>query len=132
MGERLGSIVEQMEIRPDDRVLETRCGHGVAATFLRERGESGDLTAVDRSPTMIVGASRRTAEPVEVGKAEFIVAAQEDLDVGDRRFDKIFAVRVGRSYRDPDRARRLVEPSLAPGGQDRAFFDPSSSRKAAR
>jgi ubiquinone/menaquinone biosynthesis C-methylase UbiE len=132
MGERLGSIVEQMEMRPDDRVLETGCGHGVAAKFLRECGESGDLTVVDRSPTMIEAASRRTAEPVEAGNAEFIVEAPEDLDVGDRRFDKIFAVRVGLSYRDPHRARRLFEPSLAPGGKVRAFFHPSSSTKAAR
>jgi ubiquinone/menaquinone biosynthesis C-methylase UbiE len=37
-----------MEIRPHDRVLEFGCGHGVAATFVCERLESGHLTAADR------------------------------------------------------------------------------------
>ena len=56
-------------------------------------------------------------------KTEFIVATLEDLDLGDRRFDKIFAVRVGLFHRDPDRARGLVEKWLAPGGQVFSFFD---------
>jgi hypothetical protein len=48
MSDRLRAIVEQMEVRPDDRVLEFGCGHGVAATFVCERLESGHLTAADR------------------------------------------------------------------------------------
>jgi cyclopropane fatty-acyl-phospholipid synthase-like methyltransferase len=47
-GRRLRSIVEQVEIRPGDRVLEIGCGRGVAATFGCERLESGRLTAADR------------------------------------------------------------------------------------
>src|ERR671922_204758 len=61
---------------------------------------------------------------------EFLVARLEDLDLGDRRFDKVFAVRVGLFHRDPDRARGLVEPWLAPGGEVFAFFDPPSRRSA--
>jgi ubiquinone/menaquinone biosynthesis C-methylase UbiE len=124
VSERLRSIVDQLEIRPDDRVLEIGCGHGVAATFVCERLESGRLTAVDRSPKMIEAAARRNAEYVDAGKAEFLVAALEDLDLGDRVFDKIFAVRVGLFHRDPDRAHGLAEPWLAPGGTVFAFFDP--------
>jgi hypothetical protein len=64
-------------------------------------------------------------------KAEFLVATLEDLDLGDRRFDKIFAVRVGLFHRDPDRARSIVERWLAPGGAVFAFFDPPSGGSAA-
>jgi ubiquinone/menaquinone biosynthesis C-methylase UbiE len=124
VSERLRSIVEQLDIRPDDRVLEIGCGHGVAATFVCERLDGGRLTAVDRSPKMIEAASRRNAEFVEAGKAEFLVASLEDLDLGDRRFDKVFAVRVGLFHRDPDRAHAIVERWLAPGGSVSAFFDP--------
>ena len=124
MSERLRSIVDQLEIRPDDRVLEIGCGHGVAATFVCERLEGGRLTAVDRSPKMIEAAARRNVKYVEAGKAEFLVAALEDLDLGDRLFDKIFAVRVGLFHRDPDRAHGLAERWLAPGGTISAFFDP--------
>jgi ubiquinone/menaquinone biosynthesis C-methylase UbiE len=123
VSERLRSIVASLEIQPNDRVLEIGCGHGVAATLVCERLDGGFLTAVDRSAKMIEAASRRNAEHVAAGRAEFLVAALEDLDLGERRFDKVFAVRVGLFHRDPERARSLVEPWLAPGGEVRAFFD---------
>jgi hypothetical protein len=40
---------------------------------------------------MIDAAARRNAAYVEAGKAEFLVADLEDMDLGERRFDKIFA-----------------------------------------
>ena len=129
MSERLAAIVEQLALRPDDRVLEIGCGHGVAATLVCERLEKGRLTAVDRSPKMIEAAATRNTRIVEAGKAEFLVARLEDLDLGHRRFDVIFAVRVGLFHREPERARALVEPWLAPGGQIRTFFDPPSEAR---
>ena len=125
MSERLRSIVEQLDIRPDDRVLEIGCGQGVAATFVCERLVGGRLTAVDRSPKMVEAASRRNASHIEAGRAEFLVARLEDLELGARRFDKVFAVRLGLFHRDPARARALVEPWLAPGGSVSGFYDPA-------
>ncbi len=115
--------MEQLQVGPNDRVLEVGCGHGVAATLVCERLEGGHLTAIDRSPKMIEAARRRNAAYVEAGKAEFLVAALEDLDLGDRRFNKIFAVRVGLFHGDPERARRMAERWLAPGGTLLAVFD---------
>jgi ubiquinone/menaquinone biosynthesis C-methylase UbiE len=127
VSERLRSVVERLGLRPDDRVLEIGCGHGVAATLVCERLEEGHLTAVDRSARMIEAATRRNAAYVEAGRAEFLVADLEDLDLlGDRRFDKIFAVRVGLFHREPERARGLVERWLAPGGEVFAFYDAPS------
>jgi ubiquinone/menaquinone biosynthesis C-methylase UbiE len=126
--ERLREIVEELDIQPGDRVLEIGCGHGVAATFVCERLDGGRLTAIDRSPKMIVAASGRNAACVTAGKAEFLVRELEDLDLGDRRFDRVFAVRVGLFHREPERARGLVEPWLAPGGRVDAFFDPPRRR----
>src|ERR671913_51323 len=126
MSERLRSVVEQLDIRPNERVLEIGCGHGVAATLVCERLEEGHLTAVDRSAKMIQAATRRNAAYVKAGRVDFLVASLEDLDLGDRRFDKIFAVRVGLFHRDPERARKLVERWLAPSGEIFVFFDPPS------
>jgi ubiquinone/menaquinone biosynthesis C-methylase UbiE len=127
VSERLRSVVERLGLRPDDRVFEIGCGHGVAAMLVCERLERGSLTAVDRSAKMIEAATRRNAAYVEAGKAEFLVADLEDFDLlGDRRFDKIFAVRVGLFHREPERARGLVERWLAPGGEVFAFFDAPS------
>jgi ubiquinone/menaquinone biosynthesis C-methylase UbiE len=93
VSERLRSVVEQLDIRLDDRVLEIGCGHGVAATLVCQRLETGHLTAIDRSEKMIRAAARRNAPFVEAGRTEFLVADLEDFDPGERRFDKIFAVR---------------------------------------
>jgi ubiquinone/menaquinone biosynthesis C-methylase UbiE len=124
---RLGAIVAQLGIGPDDRVLEIGCGHGVAASFVCELLQGGRLTAIDRSAKMIEAAARRNATHVEAGKAEFLVAEIEDVDLGDRRFDIVFAVRVGLFHREPRQVRALVEPWLAPGGRVLTFYDAPGS-----
>ncbi len=103
-------------------MLEIGCGHGVAATMVCEAG--GRLTAVDRSAKMIEAAARRNAAWVEAGRAEFLVGTLEDIDLGERRFETIFAVRVGLFAREPARAHALAERWLAPGGRLVAVFDP--------
>ena len=104
-------------------MLEIGCGHGVAATLVCERLRTGRLTAIDRSAKMIDAATRRNEEHVAAGKAEFLVGAIEDIDLGDRRFDKIFAARVGLFHREPDRAHALASRWLAPGGRICVFYD---------
>ena len=123
MSERLRAVVQELDIQPDDRVLEIGCGHGIAASLVCEQLEQGRLTAVDRSQKMVDAATVRNAAHVEAGRAEFLVASLEDMDLGERRFDKVFAVRVGLFHREPERAQRLVKPWLAPGGVVRAFYD---------
>ena len=99
-------------------MLEIGCGHGVAATYVCERGAK--LTAIDRSPKMIAAAAKRNRR---FGDAEFLVAELEELDLGERRFDTIFAVRVGLFHREPRRAHELAGRWLAPGGRIRTVFD---------
>jgi ubiquinone/menaquinone biosynthesis C-methylase UbiE len=123
VSERLQRVVDRLDIQPGDRVLEIGCGHGVAATMVCERLETGRLTAIDRSRKMIAAAARRNAAHVDAGRAEFLVGTLEDLDLGGRRFDKIFAARVGLFHREPARARALAEQWLAPGGTLLAVFD---------
>ena len=133
MSARLRAIVDGLDIGPESRVLEIGCGHGVAAKLVCERLEHGRLTAVDRSPKMVAAATRRNARQVAAGTAEFLVATLEQLELGDRRFDTIFAVRVGLFQREPERAHALAARWLAPGGAVRAFFDaPARAARPAR
>lgn len=123
MSERLRGVVGQLAIRPDDRVLEIGCGQGVAATMVCQLLSTGTLTAVDRSTKMVEAATRRNACYVASGKAEFLIASLEDMNLGDRRFDLVFAVRVGLFHHDPERAHALLQPWLAPGARVCTFYD---------
>ena len=118
MTDRLRRIVDALDLQPGERVLEIGCGHGVAATYVCERGAK--LTAIDRSPKMIAAAAKRNRRFAD---AEFLVAELEALDLGERRFDTIFAVRVGLFAREPRRAHELAGRWLAPGGRIRTVFD---------
>jgi ubiquinone/menaquinone biosynthesis C-methylase UbiE len=120
---RLEAVVERLGVRSGDRVLEIGCGHGVAATLVCERLGDGMYTGVDRSPKMVEAARRRNAVNVEAGRAEFLEMRLEALELGERRFERIFAVRVGLFHREPARARALLERWLAPGGTMLAVFD---------
>jgi ubiquinone/menaquinone biosynthesis C-methylase UbiE len=123
MSERLRGVVDQLAIRPGDRVLEIGCGQGVAATMVCQLLSTGTLTAIDRSTKMVEAATRRNAVYVASGKAEFLIASMEDMNLGDRRFDLVFAVRVGLFHRDPVRAHSLLQPWLAPGARVCTFYD---------
>jgi cyclopropane fatty-acyl-phospholipid synthase-like methyltransferase len=123
MSERLRSIVEAMHVRPQDAVLEIGCGHGVAASFVCDRLRSGHLLAIDRSKKMIAAAIRRNKQHVEAGKAEFLTADLLDFDPGKRKFDKIFAVRVGLFHREATMARGVIEKWLAPRGKIFIVYD---------
>jgi ubiquinone/menaquinone biosynthesis C-methylase UbiE len=123
VSDRLQRLVERLALRPGEHVLEIGCGHGVAATLVCERLDGGAYTAVDRSPAMIAAARRRNAAHVAAGRAEFLVMALEALDLGDRRFDVIFAARVGLFHREPARARGYAERWLAPGGRIVTEYD---------
>src|SRR5918999_1265267 len=122
MSKRLRAVVERLDIQPDDRVLEIGCGHGIAASLVCDRLDAGRLTAIDRSPKMIEAATRRNAAHVEAGRGEFLVGALEEIDLRERRFDKIFAARVGLFHREPERARALAQRWLAPGGEIFTFY----------
>ncbi len=94
MADRLRAIVEELDIRPLDRVLEIGCGHGVAATYVCERLDGGRLTAIDRSPKMIVLARRSNQHHVASSRASLQAVSLDAAEFGDARFTKIFAIRV--------------------------------------
>jgi SAM-dependent methyltransferase len=124
--DRLVWAVDTLAVGPTDRVLEIGCGHGVAVSLVCERlDDGGSITAIDRSPTMIEAATRRNADHVAAGRASFQAASLHEADLGDARFDKIFAIHVGAFLRgDPARELRIVRDHLAPGGSFHLMYQP--------
>jgi SAM-dependent methyltransferase len=127
---RIAWAVEVLDVQPSDRVLEVGCGHGVAASLVCERLESGRLTAIDRSAKMIAMAERRNEAHVAAGRAAFETVALEQADFGDQRFDKVFGVHVAALWRSRA-AVAVVRDHLAPGGALYVFSQAPGWKRAA-
>ena len=121
--ERLVWAVDTLEVRPADRLLEVGCGHGVAVSLVCEKLTTGTITAIDRSPKMIEMATRRNREHVASGRAVLESVALQDADLGDRRFDKVFAFNVAPFWLQPEAALGSVRDHLAPDGTVYIFWD---------
>ena len=121
--ERFVWAVDTLEVRPADRLLEVGCGHGVAVSLVCERLTTGTITAIDRSPKMIEMATRRNREHVDAGRAVLEAIALEDADLGDRRFDKVFAFNVAPFWQQPEAALGAVREHLARDGAVYIFWD---------
>lgn len=114
--------VDIMAVKPADRLLEIGCGHGVAVSLVCDKLDGGSILAVDRSPKMIERATKRNAVHLERGTAAFQTAALHEADLGQTRFDKIFAIHVPVFLRgNPDRELEIIRTHLVPGG---SFFLP--------
>jgi ubiquinone/menaquinone biosynthesis C-methylase UbiE len=123
--DRLRWAVECLDIHPADRLLEIGCGHGVAVSLVCERLDGGSIVALDRSEKMIAAAAARNAHHVASGTATFVHAPAHAADLGDRRFDKVFAIHVPVFLRgDPAREIAAVRRRLAPGGRLYVFSQP--------
>jgi SAM-dependent methyltransferase len=121
--ERFIWAVDTLEVRPADRLLELGCGHGVAVSLVCERLTTGTITAIDRSPKMVEMATRRNREHVDAGRAVLEAVALEDADLGDRRFDKIFAFNVAPFWLQPEVALGAIRGHLAHDGAAYIFWD---------
>src|SRR6187397_3002290 len=84
---------------------------------------TGTITAIDRSPKMIEMARRRNREHVDAGRAVLEAIALEDADLGDRRFDKVFAFNVAPFWLQPEAALGAVREHLARDGTVYIFWD---------
>src|SRR3954471_3615233 len=114
--ERFLWAVDTLEVRPADRLLEVGCGHGVAVSLVCERLTTGTITAIDRSPKMIEMVTRRNREHVDAGKSVLEATALEDANLGDLRFDKVFAFNVAPFWLQPEAALGAVRGPLARDG----------------
>jgi len=78
--------VELADIRPGHKVLDVGCGTGVLTRMAAQKaGPDGSAAGIDPAPAMI-GEARISAGR-EKSRAEFRVAAMEDLPFDDNSFD---------------------------------------------
>jgi arsenite methyltransferase len=82
--------VQQLAIRPTDRVLEIGFGGGLALPFLLEH--AAFTAGVDRSAEAVRRAEIQFAQLVAEGRAEFREGSVEALDYESASFTKVYTV----------------------------------------
>jgi cyclopropane fatty-acyl-phospholipid synthase-like methyltransferase len=132
---RVRWAVETLAIEPADRVLEIGCGSGVAAAMICDRLGEGRMLAIDRSSVQIERARRRNEPHLASGRLSLETVELADLDVGDARFDKVFAINVNLFWLGPATAELAsVRHAMATGGMLFLVYEapgPERAREAA-
>jgi trans-aconitate methyltransferase len=130
--------VEQLDVRPTDRVLEIGFGPGVAVEALAARVTEGVVFGVDHSELMVKAARRRNTRAIGAGRVVLTTAGVDEVDDGLRPLDLVLAVNnLGMGPAPPSQLRRLhslLRPGgrLAVGNQPRtAGADAETARRAA-
>jgi cyclopropane fatty-acyl-phospholipid synthase-like methyltransferase len=127
LSKRLAEIVEALPVKTGSRVLEIGCGPGAAARALCKKVGKGHVLGIDRSAKAISLAESSCREEISKGRLSFRKVSIEDfkLEKGEKKFDLIFAIRVGAlDGRHPEAGKLaldVIRSVLAPGG--RVFID---------
>lgn len=108
-------VVDRLDLRPGDRILEIGCGPGVAARAAGRRVvPSGHVIAVDPSETMIRLAATLSRRPDL--RVEWKLGSAEQLPIEDACIDVAFAVNSWHHWDDHAAALRELDRVLASDG----------------
>ena len=105
-------VLDRLQLRGDETVLDAGCGSGRVTAMLLERLPRGRIVAVDGSPSMVAAA--REALPAD--RVETMVCDLVDLELIEP-VDAVFSNAVFHWISDHDRLFARLHAALRPGGQ---------------
>src|SRR5262249_31441868 len=85
-------IIEMLDFRPDDKVLEVGFGPGVAIQLLLHRVPAGSVAGIDYSQEMVRQAAARNAAALRNLRVDLRYGSVERMPFPDERFDKALAI----------------------------------------
>jgi trans-aconitate 2-methyltransferase len=111
-------VIDDLELRGDETVLDAGCGSGSVTLDLRERLPRGRIFAVDASPEMIASLTKTLAER-GVTNVMPITASLTDFTLPER-VDAVFSNAVFHWIPDDDALFGCLFRATKPGGRMRA------------
>jgi trans-aconitate 2-methyltransferase len=104
-------VLDRLELRGDERVLDAGCGTGRVTAALLERLPRGEVVAVDGSPAMVAEARERLGPRVEAFVADLTELVLE------APVDAILSTATFHWIADHDRLFEHLFAALEPGGR---------------
>jgi trans-aconitate 2-methyltransferase len=104
-------VLDRLDLRGDERVLDAGCGTGRVTAALVERLPRGEVIAVDGSPAMVEEARRRLGDSAHVFVADLM-----ELEL-DRPVDAILSTATFHWIEDHERLFARLLEALTPGGR---------------
>jgi trans-aconitate 2-methyltransferase len=111
--ERLGrEVMDRLELRGDETVVDAGCGSGRLTELLRERVPDGRVIGVDQSASMIDAARERLGPDVDLRVADLV-----GLDLGGDTADVIFSTATFHWIADHEALFASLRGALRDGGR---------------
>jgi trans-aconitate 2-methyltransferase len=105
------AVLDRLELRGDETVLDAGCGSGRVTLMLLERLPRGRVVAVDQAPSMVDHARAALGDRAQVMRAELT-----ELELDDP-VDAVFSNAVFHWISDHDRLFERMHAALRPGGR---------------
>lgn len=109
-------LLEALDVRPGDHVLDVASGTGEPALTLARRQPHARITGVDAADGMIRVAQRK-AKTERLSNVEFHAMPAEHLSFGEGEFDRLLCRFGVMLFEDPYKGCREMHRVLKPGGR---------------
>ena len=86
------SVIDLLDIQPNDRVLEIGFGSGMGIQRLAELASTGYIAGIDYSKEMVEQATERNRSAINAGLVDLRQGSVESLPFEDSTFDKALTV----------------------------------------
>ena len=107
-----GPVLERLDLRGDETVLDAGCGTGRVTELLIERLPRGRVIAVDAAPAMVAKAREAIGE-----RADVVLQDLAELRLPGTKVDAVFSNAVFHWVLDHDRLFTRLFDLLKPGGR---------------
>jgi ubiquinone/menaquinone biosynthesis C-methylase UbiE len=109
----LGKLIERLELRGNERVLDIACGTGRLEELLREQHPGLDVTGVDLSPDMLTVARERLPEDA---RTRWLQGADDSVKLPEATFDLVTCNNAFHLFPDQQASLHRMARLARPGG----------------
>ena len=121
-------IIEMLDVRPDDTVLEVGFGPGVAIQLLLHRVPAGSVAGIDYSQEMVRQAAALNAAALRNRRVDLRYGSVERLPFADGTFDKALAINSMQAWSDARAGLLEIQRVLKHGGNVALGFTVNSGQ----